>query len=69
MFWYILVPNLGAALLTAAGIVVVGHIASTFSAIGQIIMATSAMSSQRILTVQEEEQLSPQELYHVLYVS
>jgi hypothetical protein len=57
----------GAALaLTIAGVLQLSHIATTYSAMGRVIMATSAMSPDRILTKEEEEKLTPIQLYDVL---
>lgn len=42
------------------------HIASTFSAMGEVVMASSAMSSSAVLPKSEEESLTPAELYKVL---
>ena len=57
----------GAALaLTVAAILQLSHIATTYSAMGRVIMATSAMSSERILEKADEEKLTPIQLYDVL---
>jgi hypothetical protein len=57
----------GAALaLTVAAILQLTHIATTYSAMGRVIMATSAMSSERILEKADEEKLTPIQLYDVL---
>jgi hypothetical protein len=66
MFWWLVMP-LGAALvLTVAGILQLSHIATTYSAMGRVIMATSAMSPDRILEKADEEKLTPIQLYDVL---
>mmetsp|Transcript_35096 Transcript_35096/g.73096 ORF Transcript_35096/g.73096 Transcript_35096/m.73096 type:complete len:182 (-) Transcript_35096:749-1294(-) len=65
-FSVILLPPTGAIVLLVLGLVALSHIASTYSAMGQVIMATSAMSSEPILPTDEEEKLTPGELYHVL---
>ena len=65
MFWWI-VSGTGAIVLTAAGSVLIIHIASTYSSMGRVIMATSAMSPIRIIPKEEEERLTPSQLSVVL---
>ena len=65
MFWWI-VSGTGAIVLTAAGSVLIIHIASTYSSIGRVIMATSAMGPTPILPKEEEDELNPSQLSAVL---
>jgi len=66
MFWFVLLPTGGATVMAVMGILIFGHIASTYSAMGQVIIATSAMSPEPILPVEEEEKLTPGQLHDVL---
>ena len=66
LFWFVLMPLPGSLPLTVAAIFLVIHISSTYSAMAAVIMSTSAMSSQPIISQEEEEKLSPAELYSVL---
>jgi hypothetical protein len=59
-------PRSVALALTVAAILQLSHIATTYSAMGRVIMATSAMSSDRILEKADEEKLTPIQLYDVL---
>jgi hypothetical protein len=66
MFWWLVMPRGAALALTVAAILQLIHIATTYSAMGRVIMATSAMSSERILEKADEEKLTPIQLYDVL---
>jgi hypothetical protein len=66
MFWWLVMPRGAALALTVAAILQLTHIATTYSAMGRVIMATSAMSSERILEKADEEKLTPIQLYDVL---
>jgi hypothetical protein len=66
MFWWLVMPKFAAIALTVAGILQLSHIATTYSAMGRVIMATSAMSPDRILEKADEEKLTPTQLYDVL---
>jgi hypothetical protein len=66
MFWWLVMPRGAALALTVAAILQLSHIATTYSAMGRVIMATSAMSSDRILEKADEEKLTPIQLYDVL---
>lgn len=66
LFWFIVLPGPGALALTLTGILIIVHIASTFSAVGRIIMGTSAMADDPILNRDEAEKLSPDELNDLL---
>lgn len=61
MFWWI-VSGTGAIVLTATGAALIIHISSTYSSMGQIIMATSAMAPTPILPKEEEDELTPAQL-------
>ena len=65
MFWWI-VSGTGAIVLTATGSALIIHIAITYSAMGRIIMATSAMGSTPIIPKEEEEELTPVQLSALL---
>jgi hypothetical protein len=66
MFWWLVLPRGAALALTVAAILQLSHIATTYSAMGRVIMANSAMSSDRILEKADEEKLTPIQLYDVL---
>lgn len=66
MFWWLLLSTPAAATMTAFGVALVIHIASTYSALARVIMATSAMGEVPILPKAEEEKLSPGQLFDVL---
>ena len=68
LFWFLIMPLSAALMLTVMALGLVSHIASTFSAMGEIIMATSAMSDEPILSEDQEEKMGPKELYHALQV-
>eukprot|EP00977_Amphora_coffeiformis_P016602 scaffold5169_cov172-Amphora_coffeaeformis.AAC.33 len=66
LFWFKLLPLAAAIILGSAGTLLLVHLASTYSAMGEIILATSAMSASTVLEKGDEERLSPAELYKVL---
>jgi hypothetical protein len=69
MFWWINVQddlNSGAICLTVFTIACVGHVISTFSALGRMIMMTSAMGNVPILPRGDEEAMLPHQLTNVL---
>ena len=66
LFWFKLLPLAAAILLGSVGVVLFVHLASTYSAMGEIIIATSAMSHSTVLEKTDEERLTPVELYKVL---
>jgi len=66
LFTWILLPKLWAIILIFIGFGLIVHIASTFSAVARVIMATSAMSHGPILCKEEEELLDPRELNDLL---
>ena len=75
MFWFKLLPLVAALVLGVFGLVLMSHLATTYSAMGEIILATSAMSSHArdttastmlMLTKADEERLTPVELDKVL---
>jgi len=65
MFWWI-VSGTGAIVLTATGAALIIHIASTYSSMGRVIMATSAMGPTPILSKEEEDELTPAQLSSLL---
>lgn len=66
LFWFKLLPLVAAIILGSVGILLLVHLASTYSAMGEIIMATSAMSTSTVLERADEERMTPVELYKVL---
>jgi hypothetical protein len=69
MFWWINVQddlNSGAIILTVFTIAIIGHVIATFSALGRLVMSTSAMGHTPILSRHEEESLLPHQLSNVL---
>jgi len=66
LFWFKLLPLIAAIILGSSGTLLLIHLTSTYSAMGEIIMATSAMSTSTVLDKYDEERLAPSELYKVL---
>lgn len=66
LFWFVVLPGTGAILLTSSGALLLVHISSIFSALGRIIMGTSAMAPEPILDEELAEQLDEQQLNDVL---
>jgi hypothetical protein len=66
MFWWLIMPQWAALALTVGGMLQLSHIATTYSAMGRVIMSTSAMSPDRILEKADDEKLTPIQLYDVL---
>ena len=67
MFWFKLLPLAAALVLGVSGLLLMSHLASTYSAMGEVILATSAMSKKKpMLSKADEERLTPAELYKVL---
>ena len=68
MFWFKLLPLVAALILGGAGLLLMSHLASTYSAMGEIVMATSAMSNNQPVfsNKADEERLTPVELYKIL---
>lgn len=67
MFLWILLPLYFAVAFTLGAVLQISHISSTYSAMGEVIMATSAMSHERIIPKDEEEEMTPKELSQILY--
>ena len=68
LFWFIVMPYSVALTLMVVGLVLMIHIAGTYSAMGEVIMATSAMANERIFAMEHEDKMVPTELFHALYV-
>jgi hypothetical protein len=67
LFWWVNLESLTASIcITATTIVILGHVVTTYSSLGRIILATSAMGSTPILPKSEEEKLLPKQLTHLL---
>jgi len=68
MFWWVNVQGFyrSSLALTIIFLVLTMHVIATFSAMGRIIMGTSAMGSTPILPRGTEEELLPHELTNVL---
>ncbi|KAL7563283.1 hypothetical protein ACA910_016644 [Epithemia clementina (nom. ined.)] len=66
LFWFIIMPTSVAITLTIVGVLLMSHISGTYSAMGEVIMATSAMAPDPILSEEQEEKMVPRELYHAL---
>jgi hypothetical protein len=66
MFWWIMLPMGGALALTLSSVALLSHLAATYSAMGKVIMSTNAMSHEKILSLEEAEQMDPSELHDML---
>ena len=63
LFWWILMPLSVAGAMSLCGVIMITHIATTYSRVGQVIMATNAMSSrERIFAKDKEEKMTPRQL-------
>mmetsp|Transcript_48576 Transcript_48576/g.146501 ORF Transcript_48576/g.146501 Transcript_48576/m.146501 type:complete len:234 (+) Transcript_48576:636-1337(+) len=66
LFMFILVPLGWAIAIVAVSILVILHIVSTYSALGRLVMYTSAMSNDRIFELRTEETMLPFDLLETL---
>jgi hypothetical protein len=68
MFWWVNVEGYykSSLALTILTVLLIGHVITTFSAMGRVIMGTSAMGHEPILPKGTEEKLLPYELTNVL---
>ena len=68
LFMFVLLPMVWAIIIAVAACVLVIFIVSTYSALGRLVMHTSAMSSERIFELPEEESMLPFDLLNTLVV-
>jgi len=66
MFLFQLLPMGVAIGLSIGAIMLLLHIVTIYSSFGRLIIHTGAMGSKRIFAVEEEESMTPTELYHRL---
>lgn len=66
LFWYILMPLSWAIALNTVGVILIGHVVSTYSALGRVIMHSGAMGEEPILSRREQEMKTPEELFKAL---
>lgn len=68
MFWFKLLPLVAALILGGLGLLLLIHLASTYSAMGELVLATGAMSTTAGGPVpkEQEERLTPVELTKLL---
>lgn len=64
-FW-IIMPHLGAIIITVFAIILVMHIINTFSSMAKIIMLTGGMYHMNMMKEEQEENLTPVQLADVL---
>lgn len=62
LFWWVIMSFRTATIICTAGILLILHIVSTYSALARMIMDTGSMSTYRIMDQELEEEMEPPQL-------